>query len=378
MSNYFVKYFDAIQDRFARHAIEEEVKLEKLFGKNKFSGKTTFEGIVMSDPAGSSAETTNGSTANRFVAVKVYIKEIDDHIFDFDILNKVTDQQQKITLLNNMIGGACLTAYPDSSLKGSEPDPKFQAGCTVELKFNDQGPQTADHGRMRGLRYTKVTRVSDSRYSGLAKYFQNSLADDFGNGSTVLGDVAPLAFSKSRTKEFIDRMKASGFFNGFSDAALAGIAANATAESGIYARAAGDANVNGARVRSITATSEYLGNSKQGDWCSFGFFQLNVCGEGAEGMLIAKENGWMNESGNWNPDGKEKFKDWIYYNNGENQLKYVAGRLKQLIPNYINTDKPYDFGYQMTVKFEKPVKKEEKGQQRGLTADEIYKSWKNK
>lgn len=184
MSNYFVKYFDAIQDRFARHAIEEEVKLEKLFGKNKFSGKTTFEGIVMSDPAATSGQTTNGSTANRFVAVKVYIKEIDDHIFDFDILNKVTDEQQKITLLNNMIGGACLTAYPDSSLKGSEPDPKFQAGCTVELKFNDQGPQTADHGRMRGLRYTKVTRVSDSRYSGLAKYFQNSLADSFENGSS--------------------------------------------------------------------------------------------------------------------------------------------------------------------------------------------------
>jgi hypothetical protein len=378
MSNYFVKFFDAIQDRVARHELEEEIKLDKLFGRNKLAGKTTFEGIVMSDPAGSSAETTNGSTANRFVAVKVYIKDLDDHMFDFDILKNITDEKQKTKLLNNLIGG-CYTAYPDSALYSSEPDPKFQAGCTVELKFADQGPQTTDHGRMRGLRYTKVTRLSDDRYSGLAKFFVGNVSNLFENESTVLGDVAPLAFSKSRTKEFIDRMKVSGFFNGFSDAALAGIAANATAESGIYARAAGDANVNGARTRSVAATSEYLGKSKQGDWCSFGFFQLNVCGEGAEGMLIAKKNGWMDESGNWKePDGKEKFKEWVYYNNGENQLRYVAGRLKQLIPNYINTDKPYDFGYQMTVKFEKPVKKEEKGQQRGLTADEIYKSWKNK
>jgi hypothetical protein len=198
MSNYFVKYFDAIQDRFARHAIEEEVKLDKLFGRNKLAGKTTFEGIVMSDPAGSSAETTNGSTVNRFVAIKVYIKELDDHMFDFDLLSKVSDQEQKINLINNLIGG-CYTAYPDSALYSSEPDPKFQAGCTVELKFNDQGPQTADHGRMRGLRYTKVTRLSDSRYSELAKHFQNSLADDFGNGSnspTLAGDFEDIS-SKS-------------------------------------------------------------------------------------------------------------------------------------------------------------------------------------
>jgi len=182
MSNYFVKFFDAIQDRIARHELEEEIKLEKLFGRNKLAGKTTFEGIVMNDPAGSSAETTNGSTVNRFVAVKVYIKDLDDHMFDFDLLNKVTDENQKINLLNNLIGG-CYTAYPDSALYSSEPDPKFQAGCTVELKFADQGPQTADHGRMRGLRYTKVTRLSDSRYSNFAKYFTGQVSDLFENQS---------------------------------------------------------------------------------------------------------------------------------------------------------------------------------------------------
>lgn len=196
MSNYFTKFFDTIQDRIARHELEEEIKLEKLFGRNKLSGKTTFEGIVMQDPAASPAELENGTTANRFVAVKVYIKEIDDHIFDFDVLNQITDEEKKVKLLNNMIGGACLTAYPDSSLKGSEPDPKFQAGCTVELKFNNQGPQTLEHGRMRGLRYTKVTRASDSRYSGLAKHFKGSLSDSFENGPnspTLAGDFEDIS-----------------------------------------------------------------------------------------------------------------------------------------------------------------------------------------
>jgi hypothetical protein len=189
MSNYFVKFFDAIQDRVARHELEEEIKLDKLFGKNKLSGKTTFEGIVMNDPAGTAPETTNGSTVNRFVAVKVYIKDIDDHIFDFDILKNTTDEQQKINLLNNLIGG-CYTAYPDTALYSSEPDPKFQAGCTVELKFADQGPQTADHGRMRGLRYTKVTRRSDDRYSQFAKYFTGQVSNLFENQSvSQIGDI---------------------------------------------------------------------------------------------------------------------------------------------------------------------------------------------
>ena len=98
MSNYFTKFFDTIQDRIARHELEEEIKLEKLFGRNKLSGKTTFEGIVMQDPAASPAELENGTTANRFVAVKVYIKEIDDHIFDFDVLNQITDEEKKVKL----------------------------------------------------------------------------------------------------------------------------------------------------------------------------------------------------------------------------------------------------------------------------------------
>ena len=59
MSNYFVKFFDAIQDRIARHELEEEIKLEKLFGRNKLAGKTTFEGIVMNDPPDRDWETKN-------------------------------------------------------------------------------------------------------------------------------------------------------------------------------------------------------------------------------------------------------------------------------------------------------------------------------
>jgi len=216
MSNYFVKFFDAIQDRIARHELEEEIKLEKLFGRNKLAGKTTFEGIVMNDPAGTSGETTNGSTVNRFVAVKVYIKDLDDHMFDFDLLNKVTDENQKVNLLNNLIGG-CYTAYPDSALYSSEPDPKFQAGCTVELKFADQGPQTADHGRMRGLRYTKVTRLSDSRYSELARFFKGNVSDLFENqpisqnddfadvSSQAISDLAPQA--QVIIKDFIKEYK---------------------------------------------------------------------------------------------------------------------------------------------------------------------------
>jgi hypothetical protein len=199
MSNYFVKFFDAIQDRIARHEIEEEIKLDKLFGKNKLAGKTVFEGIVMSDPAATGGEISSESTANRFKAIKVYIKEIDDHMFDFDLLNNETDNAKKEQLLNNLIGG-CYTAYPDSSFVVTG-DIKFEAGSTVQLMFSQQGPQTSDHGRMRGLRYTKVIRASNSRYSSFAKYFGGNSSDSFGTEASGLSLTGDYEVRSSRTIE---------------------------------------------------------------------------------------------------------------------------------------------------------------------------------
>jgi hypothetical protein len=186
----FSKYFRAMQDRTARHEIEEEQKLERNFKRNIFSGKTTFIGIVMSDPGGIPNTAEGQVTQNNFRAVKVFIEGLDDSFVDPKaIIDSMADDEKQAEAFNNVVGGL-LTAYPDSELKGGEPNPNFQMGCRVELRFFDQGPQSDHHGKMRGLRYTKVLNSSDSRYSALAGQFE-----PFGSAAFNTGNDQPLSLT---------------------------------------------------------------------------------------------------------------------------------------------------------------------------------------
>lgn len=171
-----------MQDRSARHDIEEEQKLERNFKKNVFAGKTTFVGIVMSDPGGVPTISEGQVTQNNFKAVKVLIEGIDDSFIDpQELINSTSDASKRGQIFNNVIGGL-LTAYPDSELRNADPNPAFQMGCRVELKFYDQGPQSDHHGKMRGLRYVKVLNSSDSRYSSLAGEFGSLGGSAFSTG----------------------------------------------------------------------------------------------------------------------------------------------------------------------------------------------------
>lgn len=186
----FSKYFRSMQDRSARHDIEEEQKLERNFKKNVFAGKTTFVGIVMSDPGGVPTISEGQVTQNNFKAVKVLIEGIDDSFIDpQELINSTSDASKRGQIFNNVIGGL-LTAYPDSELRNADPNPAFQMGCRVELKFYDQGPQSDHHGKMRGLRYVKVLNSSDSRYSSLAGEFGS-----FGSSAFGVGNDQPLSLT---------------------------------------------------------------------------------------------------------------------------------------------------------------------------------------
>jgi hypothetical protein len=218
----FTKFFDAMQDRVARHDIEAEQLLERNFKKNKFSGKTTFTGIVMSDP-GSTGTTQEGMvTANNFKPIKVFIEGIDDAMVDpLEIANSVPSEEQ-INMFNSVVGGL-LTAYPSSELQGTDPTSQIQLGSKVELQFYDQGPQTANHGKMRGLRYIRVLNSSDSRYSAIAGQFEPVAASSFGadGGSIALtgdfsGILNPEILADSpqlavATQQLIPYLQAAGY-----------------------------------------------------------------------------------------------------------------------------------------------------------------------
>ena len=182
----FTKFFDAMQDRVARHDIEAEQLLERNFKKNKFSGKTTFTGIVMSDP-GSTGTTQEGMvTANNFKPIKVFIEGIDDAMVDpLEIANSAPEEERQ-NMFTSVVGGL-LTAYPSSELQGTDPTSQIQLGSKVELQFYDQGPQTANHGKMRGLRYIRVLNSSDSRYSAIAGQFEPVALSSFGADGGSIG-----------------------------------------------------------------------------------------------------------------------------------------------------------------------------------------------
>ena len=367
----FDKYFNSIQDKASRYyrrlADLDDLIYDKYF--NKFRGKTVFEAEVLSNPGEVPAE---GSTANTdlFIPLRVRIKDIHDNRLPdpYDAVKGITDEVQKLNEFRKLILSHPV-AYPDTkNLMQSAISQGLTQGSIVEVYFAEEGPDF--NGRMRGLRYRQVIVAAPTR----SIPNELSIASGFEGGETLaIADVQAMFFDKTAAINFINRLRSTSYFSEYSDEALAGIAANVNAESAFYFNAAGDARVSGSEERAIESTNGI--NGKQGKYCSFGFFQLNACGTGAEGMLIAKQQGFMDSSGKWTDGGQQKFIDWLTDLNGINQLVYVAKRLKDLGLD-IKSNDANQFGYDMTVKFEKPQNKEVKGQERGSTAVKILEEYK--
>ena len=331
---------------------------------NDFEGKTTYVAEVLSDSSETDAE-GNGGNSTLFLPIRVRIDGIHT--------NQIPDPYKAIQGLPKEQAAAKFrtlflshpVAFPDTEIySDSSVSQPLNRGDRIEVFFAKEGPQ--NYGRQRGLRYGRIVAPALARTVpegvGVSESFTTGPVSSVGDYS---GEA--IYFNKQQAISFIDRLKNHAGFQGYSLAALAGVAANAAAESAFKYNASGDKRVAGAAERAV----EY----KNGKFCSFGFFQLNVCGQGAEGMLISKSNNWMAADGKWNPDGKQKFIDWIEKSNGDNQLLYVGPRLKSLgLP--IGTNSAYEFGEQMTIKFEKPMNKEEKGKDRGLTAEKILQEYK--
>ena len=359
----FDKYFNNIMNKesrlYRRLQDLDDLIYDRYF--NEFAGKTVYTAEVLSESNETPAD-GNGGNSTLFMPIRVRIDGIHT--------NQIPDPYKAVQGLPKEQAAAKFRtlflshplAFPDTEIySDSAVSQPLNRGDRIEVFFAEEGPQ--NNGRQRGLRYGKVIAPALART--VPEGATVSEVFEVGSVSTV-GDVSAQYFNRTAAISFIERLSNHSAFQGYSIQALAGIAANASAESNFKFNAAGDKRVSGAEERSI----EYRGDN----FCSFGFFQLNVCGQGAEGMLIAKANNWMSSDGVWNPEGQKLFIEWFEANTGDNQLSYVGERLKSLgLP--IGTDSAYEFGEQMTVKFEKPINKEVKGKERGLTADKILEAY---
>lgn len=362
----FDKFFNNIMNKEARLYRRLQDLDDLIYDRyfNEFTGKTVYTAEVLSESSETDSEGPGGNST-MFMPIRVRIDGIHT--------NQIPDPYKAISGLPKEAAASKFRtlfmshplAYPDTEIySDSATSQPLNRGDRIEVFFAEEGPQNG--GKQRGLRYGRVIAPAIART--VPAGVNVSDAFEVGDLSTV-GDVSALFFVKETAIDFIDRLKDHPSFQGYSIPALAGVAANAAAESNFKFDASGDPEVKGARIRAI--------DYKNRKYCSFGFFQLNVCGDGAEGMLVAQSNGWMTLEGDnsvWNTDGQSKFISWIKEGNGNNQLVYVGEKLKSIgLP--ITTDSAYEFGEQMTVKFEKPINKETKGKQRGATAEKILEAY---
>jgi len=143
--------------------------------------------------------------------------------------------------------------------------------------------------------------------------------------------------SFGNAKEFFNELKSSSYFSGFTDVFLWGLTANAWRESGFRSNANGDPKED---ARAIQVDGTY--------YCSFGYWQLNVCG-GSGGDFINYYS--------LNANNKEQVYDAI--TDKDKQFEYVAEKMKELFPR--GSGRGYDdesksaeyFGRQIAFRFEK-------------------------
>ena len=159
---------------------------------------------------------------------------------------------------------------------------------------------------------------------------------------------------------FLSKLKESTHFSGFSDNFLWGLTASAIAESALDPKAAGDPRdyTAGGNANAIEAT--YKG--KTTNWCSFGYWQLNVCPANAQGSKFI---------GYFNLDRDKVILNDLWDEN--KQFQFVAHQMTQIFPNDWNSEdiSPYDAAHMITIKFENPSDRENKAIQRGNLAEEI-------
>lgn len=337
----------------------DDLIYDKYF--NDFQGKTVYTAEVLSETNTVDAEGSGGNST-QFLPIRVRIDGIHT--------SQIPDPYKAIAGLKKEQAAAKFRtlflshpmAFPDTEIySDSAVSQPLNRGDRIEVFFSEEGPQ--NNGRQRGLRYGRVIAPALARTVP-----EGANVSDVFDGASVatVSDVSAQYFNKRAAISFIERLSNHSAFQGYSLPALAGVAANASAESDFKYDAAGDKRVPGAEERAI----EYKNNK----YCSFGFFQLNVCGDDAQGMLISKSNNWMAADGKWNPDGKQKFIEWFQKSNGDNQLLYVGAKLKSMgLP--IGTSSAYEFGEQMTIKFENPRDAELKGKERGATAEKILEAY---
>ena len=177
----------------------------------------------------------------------------------------------------------------------------------------------------------------------------------------------------SGAADFVRKIKASQSFRGWSGPALAGVVANAQGESNYVQSAPGDnakgyggPNVKAARKKEVKERKIKHRNGKE--YCSWGYWQFNICPESAAGSQLAKQQN-INMT---TAAGKAKWLSKL--KNDEFQFAFAAQEMAK-ITSSTGSD-PYTAGSDIVLEFERPACKNIHALERGNLAVLIYNQFK--
>lgn len=241
-----------------------------------------------------------------------------------------------------------------------------QRSGTIITEFDDPNGGPAQTAHTNGQ--SPAQSVSDYQNAGFTAAEATELAKVNKDGKRVCKDPKDYSIHNGAAG-FITKIKASSSFAGWSAAALAGLVANAQAESNFDGTIGGDA-VKWYK-KSLKPGSKKLKNVEAravDGKCSFGYWQLNICPDNGAGRQLAIEKNidTTTEAGKamWRAElAKDEF-----------QFEYVSKKIGTFL-NTQTTD-PYDAAYQITTKFERPACKHIKARERGVLAKKIYDKFK--
>lgn len=223
----------------------------------------------------------------------------------------------------------------------------------------------------------KRNKIEDSCESLVDLFERNG----FNSNIDFINQYPPITWNLQageNINEFYEKLKNSPQFAGFSDNFLWGLTANAFAESGLVSNIGGD-------PESRIGKRDY---APVKNYCSFGYWQLQLCAIGAEGTELLRTFSpaiYERHIATANTNPREELPDDLQEGilnliTAEHiQFAWVSKRMKELFPSDWNNSAitPARAAELITIKFEKPEDKEVKGKLRGDSAERMKTQYQN-
>lgn len=323
----------AMADIYTPNALKKVGKFMGVVVAKRQANRSAFQKkasiLIALDPANSKGTLIDAP----YFVYKVYIPELESRPYPLSETDPVLQTYPDVYVTTDVeakhgevaIGGLVLVRYVD---RVNLADPMIvEYEGAIPLRW------TGMHGNSSELAFKGGHGGALGYGGGSRSALENRSAP---GGTFTAVDKAP----KLKFREFYNRLRASSYFTYASREFLIGLTANANNESSYRVNAAGDPWRKSNQARSIEVSGNW--------WCSFGYWQMNICSKTGGGSQFAKYfNIEVTDAENRTADGP-LFKA---ITNEEKQFEFVAQKLQTLYNNNSNSD-AVDWARLVAVHFE--------------------------